>query len=148
MRRRPPRWFLTISVVVVAAGIAIWTTFFDKAPEKCKPVIDLLNFNKSQAALIDSKGGTGTPTLAEDALYQQWADGLAERAQKVTDPELAAQATQLAQLANQFVAGLPRVRAETETRAPGAPPPAVVYQLSALSDQITAQTNQLSQACA
>jgi hypothetical protein len=147
MRRRPPRWILTISVVVIAAVVAIWMTFFDKTSEKCKPVIDLLNFNKSQGALIESKGGTGTPTAAEDAMYQQWADGLAERAQKVTDPELAAQATELAQLANQFVAGLPRVRAAKESRAPGAPAPAVVYQLSALSDQITAQTGQLSQAC-
>jgi hypothetical protein len=147
MRRRPPRWFLTVSVLVIAAGIAVWMTFFDKPPEKCKPVIDMLNFNKSQAALIDSKGGTGTPSVAEDAMYQQWADGLAERAQKVTDPELAAQATQLAQLANEFVAGLPKVRAEKASRAPGAPAPAVVYELSALSDQITAQTNQLSKAC-
>jgi hypothetical protein len=146
MRRRP-RWILTISVIVVAAGFAVWTTFFDKPPEKCKPVIEMLNFNKSQAALIDSKGGAGAPTAAEQTAYQQWADGLAERAQKVTDPELAAQATQLAQLANQFVIGLPRMRADTEARAPGAPAPVVVYEMTALSDQITAQTNQLSKAC-
>ena len=146
MRRRP-RWILTITVVVVAIGFGVWTTFFDKQPEKCKPVIDMLNFSKAQGALIDSKGGTGTPTVAEDAMYQQWADGLAERAQKVTDPELAAQATQLAQLANQFVAGLPQVRAEKAARAPGAPAPAIVYQLSALSDQITTKISELSQAC-
>jgi hypothetical protein len=146
MRRRP-RWILTISVVVIAAGFALWSTFFDKTSEKCKPVIEMLNFNKSQAALIDSKGGTGAPTVAEQTVYQQWADGLAERAQKVTDPELAAQATQLAQLANQFVIGLPRMRADTEARAPGAPAPVVVYEMSALSDQITALTNQLSKAC-
>ena len=145
--RRQPRWILTISVVVVAVGIAVWTTFFDKPPEKCNPVTDLLNFNRSQSALISSKGGDGAPNAAEQTAYQQWADGLAERAQKVTDPELAAQAIQLAQLANQFVAGLPQVRAEQASRAPGAPAPAIVYRLSALSDQITAQTNALSTAC-
>ena len=134
-------------MLVVAVGIAVWTTFFNKPPEKCNPVTDLLNFNRSQSALISSKGGDGAPNAAEQTAYQQWADGLAERAQKVTDPELAAQATQLAQLANQFVMGLPRMRADTEARAPGAPAPGVVYEMSALSDQITAQTNQLSKAC-
>ena len=145
--RRPPRWTLTVIVLVVAAGFGVWATFFNKPPEKCKPVIDLLNFNKSQSALIASKGGTGTPTAAEDILYQQWADGLAQHAQKVNDPELAAQATQLAQLANEFVSDLPKVRAEKDARAPGAPAPAIVFQMSALSDQITAQTNDLSKAC-
>ena len=146
MRRRP-RWILTISVIVVATGFAVWTTFFDKPPEKCNPVIDLLNFNRSQSSLISSKGGEGAPNAAEQTAYQQWADGLAERAQKVTDPQLAAQATQLAQLANEFVMGLPRMRAETEVRAPGAPAPAVVYQMSALNDRITEHVSQLSQAC-
>lgn len=146
MRRRP-RWILTISVVVVALGFGVWTTFFDKQPEKCKQVTELLNFNRSQSALISSKGGEGAPNAAEQTAYQQWADGLAERAQLVTDPQLAAQATQLAQLANEFVAGLPRMRAETETRAPGAPAPAVVYEMSALNDQITTKLSELSQAC-
>jgi len=144
--RRPPRWTLTVIVLVIAAGYAIWS-YFDRPPEKCKPVIDMLNYNKSQSQLIESKGGTGTPTAAEDLMYQQWADGLAERAQKVNDPELAAQAIQLAQLANEFVGDLPKVRAEKDNRAPGAPAPVIVYQMAALSDQITAVTKQLSDAC-
>lgn len=134
-------------MAVVAVGIAVWATFFDKPPEKCKPVTDLLAFNRSQSELISSKGGDGAPNEAEQTAYQQWADGLAERAQKVTDPGLAAQSTQLAQLANEFVAGLPRMRAETQSRAPGAPAPAVVYQMSALNDQISEQISQLSKAC-
>lgn len=144
--RRPPRWTLTVIVLVIAAGFAVWT-YFDKPPEKCKPVIDMLNFNKSQSELIESKGGSGPPTAAEDLLYQQWADGMAERSQKVNDPELAAQATQLAQLINEFVSDLPKVRAETDTRAPGAPAPVIVFQMQALSDQITGLTNQLSKTC-
>ena len=145
MQRR--RWILAITVVVVAVGIAVWGTFFRGPPEKCKPVIDILNFNKSQSALIDAKGGSGPPTVAEDAEYQRWADGLAERAQKVTDPDLAAQATQLAQLASEFVAGLPRMRAETQSRAPGAPAPPVLYDMSLLNDRITDQIGRLSKAC-
>lgn len=133
-------------MLVVAAGFGIWK-YFDRPPEKCKPVNDLLAYNRSQSELISSKGGEGAPNAAEQTAYQQWADGLAERAQKVTDPELAAQATQLAQLANEFVTGLPRMRAATETRAPGAPAPASVYQMSALNDQITAKLGELSKAC-
>lgn len=144
--RRPPRWTLTVIVLVIAAGYAIWT-YFDKPPEKCKPVIEMLDYNKSQSKFIESKGGTGTPTAAEDLMYQQWADGLAERSQKVTDPALAAQAVQLAQLANEFVSDLPKVRAEADNRAPGAPAPVIVYQMAALSDQINAVTKQLSEAC-
>jgi hypothetical protein len=146
MQRRP-RWVLTISVAVIAIGVAVWSTYFNGPSEKCKPVVDMLDFNHQQSALIDAKGGTGTPTVAEDPLYQQWADGLAVRAQKVNDPALAAQATQLAQLANEFVAGLPRVRAAKDAQAPGAPAPPVVYEMSALSDRITEQIGQLSQAC-
>lgn len=134
-------------MLVVAVGVAVWATWFDGPPEKCKPVIDILDFSKSQAALIDSKGGEGPPTVAEDALYQQWADGLAERAQKVTDPALAQQATELAQLANQFVSGLPQVRAQTQARAPGAPAPPAVFEMGLLNARISDQLAQLRKAC-
>ena len=48
------------------------------------------------------------PSVAEDAAYQQWADGLAQRAEQVTDPNLADTAVQVADLASQFVAKFPR----------------------------------------
>ncbi|MCX2933171.1 hypothetical protein ORI20_23140 [Mycobacterium sp. CVI_P3] len=146
MHRRP-RWVLTITVVVIALGAWVWSTYFDGPPEKCKPVLDLLDFSRSQAAKIDAKGGDGVPTVAEDVVYQQWADGLAERAQKVSDPALAAQATEVAQLANQFVAGLPTLRAQTESRAPGAPAPPQVFEMSLLNDRIVAKLGELRKAC-
>jgi hypothetical protein len=146
MHRRP-RWVLTITVVVIALGVWVWSTYFDGPPEKCKPVIDLLDFSRSQAAKIDSKGGEGVPTVAEDTAYKDWADGLAERAQKVTDPGLAAQATEVAQLANQFVSGLPTLRAETQSRAPGAPAPPMVYEMSLLNDRIVAKLGDMRHTC-
>ncbi|WP_179474098.1 hypothetical protein [Mycolicibacterium vinylchloridicum] len=146
MHRRP-RWVLTITVVVIAIGVWVWSTWFDGPPEKCKPVIDFLDFSRSQAAKIDSKGNEGVPTVAEDAAYQQWADGLAERSQKVTDPALAAQTTEVAQLANQFVAGLPTLRAQTQSRAPGAPAPPQVYEMSLLNDRIVAKLGELRKQC-
>ncbi|TGD89681.1 hypothetical protein BayCH28_03505 [Mycolicibacterium sp. CH28] len=146
MRRRP-RWVLTISFVVIAIGVAVWTTYFDGPPEKCKPVIDMLDFSRAQAAQIDSKSGEGVPTVAEDAVYQQWADGLAERAQKVNDPALAAQATEVAQLANQFVMGLPQLRTQTQARAPGAPAPPAVFEMALLNARITDKLAELRKTC-
>ncbi|TDO14575.1 hypothetical protein EV580_2705 [Mycobacterium sp. BK086] len=146
MHRRP-RWVLTATVVVIALGVWIWSTWFDGPPEKCKPVIEVLDFSRSQAAKIDSKGNEGVPTVAEDAAYQEWADGLAERSQKVTDPALAAQTTEVAQLANQFVSGLPTLRAQTQARAPGAPAPPQVYEMSLLNDRIVAKLGELRKTC-
>lgn len=146
MRRRP-RWVLTITVIVIAVGVWVWSTYFDGPPEQCKPVIDMLDYSRSEAAKIDSKGGDGVPTVAEDIAYQQWADGLAERAQKVTDPGLAAQATEVAQLANQFVSGLPGLRAATQSRAPGAPAPPQVYEMSLLNDRIIAKLGEMRKTC-
>lgn len=59
---RRPRWLLTITVVVIAAGYVLWSQFFDKAPEKCKPVMELLDFNRSQSQLISSKGAAAHRT--------------------------------------------------------------------------------------
>lgn len=144
------RWILAAGVLVVAVGVGVWATFFRGPSEKCRPVIELLDFNRSQAALISSKSDDApatVPTVAEDAVYQQWADGLAARAQKVTDPALAAQALQVADLASQFAAGLPRLRTAAHERAPGSPASPVVYEMALLNDRITSRLGQLAKAC-
>lgn len=145
------RWWIAIGLaVVVVAVVVLSRTVFGRSAEDCDPVRDLLAFNRSQAALISSKESDdagGVPSVAEDAVYQQWADGLAERAEKVNAPDLTAQAVQVANLATQFVAKLPLLRSDTAARAPGAPPPPVVYEMSALNDRITDQLNQLTKAC-
>ena len=77
------RWPLTASVLVIALVVGIWLYFFNGPPEKCKPVIEMLDFNRSQGALISDKApdqANPLPTVAEDVVYHQWADGLAERA--------------------------------------------------------------------
>ena len=144
------RWPLTASVLVIALVVGIWLFFFNGPPEKCKPVIEMLEFNRSQGALISEKApddANPLPTVAEDVVYHQWADGLAERAQKVSDPGLQAQAINLAQLADQFAAGLHGLRAAAQSRAPGAPPPPEAFEMYALNGRIVEQTNQLSKAC-
>ncbi len=144
------RWPLTASVLIIAVAFGIWAAFFRGPSEKCKPVIDILEFNHAQAARVSEQPAdpnNPVPTQAEDLIYQQWADGLAERSQKVSDPGLQVQAIQLAQLASEFAAGLPGVRAAVQHRAPGAPPPPEVLGMFALNQRIADQLQQLSQAC-
>ena len=109
----------------------------------------MLDFNHAQGEHIASKTGDqqGIPTAAEDVAYQAWADGLAERAQKVNSPDLARTATTVATLANEFVGKLPQVRAQAESRAPGAPAPPAAYEMMALNARITQNLDELAKAC-
>jgi hypothetical protein len=144
------RLWAAIGVVVIAAvALVLSYTVFDRPSEDCLPVQDLLNFNRAQAEHIASKTGDaqGIPSVADDAAYQAWADGLAERAQKVTAPDLAQTGTTVAKLANEFVGKLSVVRAQTQSRAPGAPAPPAAYEMALLNAQISDNLAKLSKAC-
>lgn len=145
------RWWLAIGVaVVVAVVVVLSNTVFSGPSEECKPVKDMLDFNNSQSELIASKASDSdpaVPTLAEDAVYQQWADGMAQRAQQVTEPNLAASAIQVADATSQFVAKLPRMRSQAENRAPGAPPPPVWIEMTLLNQRIIEGLDELADAC-
>ena len=151
MRRLDRRWWLAISVAVVAlVAFVLSETVFSKPSEECKPVIDLLEFNSAQGKLIASKTDSDSPavpSVAEDAVYQQWADGLAQRAEKVTEPNLANTSVQVAGLASQFVAKLPAARAAAQSQAPGAPAPQVIFEMSVLNQRILEGLDELSKAC-
>jgi hypothetical protein len=143
------RWWVAIGVAVVAAVAAVSYTVFDRPSEGCRPVVDLLDFNRSQAEHMASKTGDeqGIPSVADDAAYQAWADGLAERAQKVTAPDLAQTSATVAKLANEFVGKLPVVRAQAQSRAPGAPAPPVAFEMAALNARISDNLAELANAC-
>jgi hypothetical protein len=151
MRRLDRRWWVAIAVAVVAlAGFVLSETVFNRPSEACKPVLDLLQYNSDQGKKIAAKHGDNDPaipTVAEDAAYQQWADGLAQRAEKVSDPNLANTSVQVADLASQFVAKLPAARAAAESHAPGAPAPPVIFEMSMLNQRIADGFDQLSKAC-
>jgi hypothetical protein len=145
------RWLFAIVVAVIAVAALVLSRFgvFGPSAEDCRPVKDLLAFNRSQAEQIASKTGDSDaiPTIAEEGAYQVWADGLAERAQSVHEPDLARDATALASLSGEFVDKFSDLRAQTRARAPGAPAPPVVYQMAALNTQITDTVTKLSDAC-
>jgi hypothetical protein len=145
------RWQFTIIAVVIAVVALGLSHFgvFGKSDEDCGPVKDLLAFNQSQGEQIASKTGDsqGVPTVAEESAYQAWADGLAERAQSVHEPDLARDATQLASLANEFVGKFSALRSDAGSRAPGAPPPPELFQMELLNTQIADSTKKLADAC-
>jgi hypothetical protein len=143
------RWWAAIGVVVITVAALVLSYVFTRPSEECQPVKDLLDFNRSQAEHISSKTADeqGIPTAAEDTAYQAWADGLAERAQKVTSPDLARTSTEVASLANEFVGKLSVVRTQAESRAPGAPAPPAAYEMMALNARISEKFSELSKAC-
>ena len=143
------RWLLTTCVAVVAAVALEYYTWFDGPSEECSPVKDLLDFSRSQAEHMSSKTGDehGIPNVADDAAYQAWADGLSERAQKVTSPDLAEKSRTVAKLANEFVAQFPVVRAQAQSRAPGAPAPPAAFEMMALNARISNNLAELAKAC-
>ncbi len=151
MRRLDRRWWVAIGVVVIAlSALALSRSgLFGPSSQECRPVNDMLDFNRAQAEQIANKTGDaqGVPTVAEEGAYQAWADGLAERAQSVHDPDLARDATQLASLADQFVGKFSDLRAEAQSRAPGAPAPPAVFQMDLLNTQIADSIKKLSDAC-
>jgi hypothetical protein len=133
------RWLVAVVIAVIAVGILVWQTFFNKPPAECGAVRDLLDFNHSQAQIIEKKTGDGALPLAD---YQLWADGMTQRAGQV-DGEMSPDALRLAELATQFVTKLPQV----QNPAPGEKAPPAVYQMSALNDQITREIKTLSDKC-
>jgi hypothetical protein len=142
-------WVYIGVVVVVAVALGLRYTVFDRPSEECRPVKELLDFNRAQGEHIASKtdDSQGIPTAAEETAYQAWADGMAERAQKVTAPDLARTATTVAALANEFVGQMSLLRTQADTRAPGAPAPPAAYEMAALNARISENLDQLSKAC-
>jgi len=140
------RWWVAIGVVVVVL-VALVYSWVKRPPAECAPVQDLLAYNQQQSEQIGDGSGEGIPTVADVAAYRAWADGVTERANKVTDPNLLATSVQVAELAHRFVDQMDAVRVQVQTRAPGAPPPPAYFEMTAINDQLIAKLKELSSAC-
>jgi hypothetical protein len=147
---------LTTVVVLVAIviGGGIWWLFF-RGPSSadCAPVREMLSFNKTQIDAMNAKthvpakGSYEAATEPSDLDYRSWADGLADRASKVTDPDLAKQASDLARTANWLVGARLDFNQQAAHTAPGAPEPPAGMAVTAFNDQYEAQIKQLLTAC-
>ena len=147
---------LTTVVVVVAfaVGGGIWWLFFrGPSSAECAPVREMLSFNKTQVDAMNAKTHEPAPGSFEGATepsvldYRAWADGLTDRAAKVTATDLSGQAKATADTAERLVQARVDFNAQAERTAPGAamPPAGVAVQL--FNDQFEAQVKQLREAC-
>ena len=97
-------------VVALAVGTGIWWFFF-RGPSSadCAPVREMLSFNKTQIDAMNAKthdpapGSYEAATEPSDLDYQAWADGLTDRAAKVTAKDLAGPAGDAARTARWLV---------------------------------------------
>lgn len=153
MWRRRPVGVTVLAVAVIAVVALAWNYFSGPSSSDCAPVRELLAFNKTQTELLNSKTHIPEPgsyqemTEPSDLDYRNWSDGLADRAARVTEPELAAKAKDLADTANRLVSARIDMNAKTKSTAPGAPPPPVAMAVAAFYEQFQGQVGQLSQAC-
>ncbi|ORV08102.1 hypothetical protein [Mycolicibacterium fallax] len=136
-----PGTIMVLAVIfsAVAAVLHYGPWFKDEPSEECKPVRAMLDFNREQTTLIGDKTDAGPQD------YRVWADGLADRSGKVTDPELAARAVKLAGLASEF-ATVYAVVGPNPPRTDGKPPEGV-FRMSGLNAQIGTELQQLDALC-
>lgn len=152
MKRRP-FGVTVLAVLLVGAGVLVWNYFSGPSSADCAPVRELLAFNKTQIDGLNAKTHEPAPGSFEQATepsaidFQNWGDGLMDRAAKVTAPELANQAKDLSQTTERLVRARIDLSAQTKKTAPGAPAPPVAMAVSALYAQFQADIEQLSKSC-
>lgn len=145
--------FTLLAVVAAVVAALLWNYFSGPSSSDCAPVRELLEFNKTQVDAMNAKthepekGSYGEATEPSDLDYRNWGDGLADRARKVTAPELADRAKELSETTDRLVRARIELNAQTKATAPGAPPPPVAMAVTALYDQFQAEIGQLSQSC-
>jgi hypothetical protein len=145
-----------ILLVAVLVGGGIWWVFFRdvRSSADCAPVRELLSFNKTQIEALNAKthvpeeGSYEAATEPSDIEYRAWANGLSDRAAKVTADGLADQARELAKTADRLVEARIDFNAQSEGTAPGsAPQQAAAMMVTAFNDQYEAQVSQLAKVC-
>jgi hypothetical protein len=152
-RVRPIGTLLALVIVLVGGGI--WWIFFrdSHSSAECAPVRELLSYNNTRIDTLNAKthipeeGSFEAATEPSDLDYQEWANGVGDRAQKVTADDLGAQARDAARTAGWLAQAMADYSAQSKATAPGAQPPASGMVVKALNDQYGAQISKLSQEC-
>ncbi|MBS1690963.1 MAG: hypothetical protein JST91_01840 [Actinobacteria bacterium] len=143
---------IAVIAVVASAGM-VWKVLSDRPSEKCRPVQDFLAFNTDQQKLLDSKTRPADPGAGEpartpsDTDLKAWADGLTERADKISDPELQATARFAADAANRERAQLGLAKAQLGANPANTSPPPALAAATYAEAEFQARISDLTRAC-
>lgn len=153
--RRRWWWVAIIGLaVVVLAAVVVGTVVLRAPTDPCHAVDEMVEFNESQMALLQSRthvpaaGSHDEPLAPSEADYQKWADGLAQHAADVTEPELAEHARRAAELADQAVVVIRQFRVESNSRdILDLEPPPSVKTYGEVTGKLNAEMQALKSAC-
>jgi hypothetical protein len=151
-RARPLTTVVVLVGILVGGGI-YWLFFRGPSSADCAPVRELLSFNKTQVDAMNAKttvpepGSGQVATEPSDLEYRAWADGLTDRAAKVTADDLAQQARDVAQTANRLVQAKLDYNAQSAHTAPGGPTPPAAMAVAAFNEELETRVSLLAQKC-
>lgn len=151
-RTRPLTTVVVLVAIVVGGGIW-WVFFRGPSSADCAPVREMLSFNKTRIDAMNAETHVPAPgsyeaaTEPSDVDYRSWADGLADRAAKVTADDLAKQAAEAARTADWLVRARLDFNDQAAHTAPGAAAPPAAAIVKTFNDQYQAQITRLATTC-
>jgi hypothetical protein len=147
------RWVAAACVAAAAAGMFIaWRV--DEKAQPCWAARQMIDFNRTAQASLKAKthfapaGSYEQDSVPTDADYRAWLDGLQQRADRVTGPDLSAHAHRAAELARQFMARMDQANAELGKQDPLTPQlPPSAKAAATINRQFGDQMGALEHAC-
>ncbi len=141
-----------VGVAVVALAVAVVVLRAQSNP--CRAVDELVAFNQSQLALLQSRthtpaaGSRDEPSAPSESDYQAWAEGMQQHAAEVTKPELAEHAQRAAELAEQTVVVIRKFRSESSSRdVLNVEPPPSAKAYGEVTTELRGELQALESAC-
>ncbi|OYN77083.1 hypothetical protein [Mycolicibacterium sphagni] len=142
------KWWLVGGVIV--AVVAVVTVFAivkltRHKPSDCDTVRAMMAYNVDFNQQVQRSANEGDPAGSTDADYQKWAARLHQYAGQIHDPKLSEIANGAAGLADQTVALVPQVRADSDNTASA--PPRSVNEYSRVALQFRDDFAKLKSSC-
>lgn len=122
--RRIARGLLALVCVAAAAAGVVVAWRIEERAQPCWSVRQFIEFNRDTQASLKAKTRFAPPGSYEPDVvpaagdYQAWLDGLQQRADEVTAPELSAHAQRAAALAREFMNDANQMSAELDKQDP------------------------------
>lgn len=140
-------WIIGAAVVAVVVAVAVLgvVKLTRHAPSDCDTVHEMVTYNTQFNASIKQSASAGDPIGSSVADYQKWAARLHEYAGQIHDSKLTEPANAVAGLADQMVAVVPRVRADSADTTVN--PPQSVIDYSRIGHEFHDNFTKLEQAC-